>query len=321
MKIVIPGGSGHVGSVLARAFVAEQHDVVVLSRSPRAATAINPARTIAWDGRTVRPDWSREIDGADVVINLAGRTVDCRYGPRERAEILDSRVDSTRAIGEAIRAAARPPRVWLNASTATLYRHALDRPMDEATGELGGNEPGAPEKWNFSVEVGKRWEATFFGAQVPATVRRVALRSAMTMSPDRGSVFDVLSRLVRFGLGGSVGSGRQYVSWLHHVDFVRAVQFLIEREELDGPVNLASPNPLPYRDFMAELRRAWGVPIGLPATEWMLEIGTFVLRTESELVLKSRRVVPGRMLGAGFSFTYPEWPAAAADLCRGLRGR
>jgi uncharacterized protein len=185
--------------------------------------------------------------------------------------------------------------------------------MDEATGELGGGEPGAPDTWNFSVDVAKSWEQEFFAAGTPHT-RKIALRSAMVMSPDRGGIFSTLRMLVKLGLGGRAGSGRQFVSWIHEVDFVRAVEFLIERESLDGPVNLCSPHPLPYREFMRNLHLACGVPFGLPAARWMLEIGAFFLRTETELVLKSRRVVPGKLREAGFEFQFPAWPKAAREL-------
>jgi len=313
MKIVIPGGSGQVGTILARAFHGEGHEVVILSRTPEPASW----RVVSWDGATVGA-WSAEINGADVVINLTGRSVNCRYDPRNRREIMDSRVRSTRAVGAAIASARRPPRVWLQASTATIYAHRYDADNDEATGLLGGTEPGAPETWRFSIEVAKAWEHTFDEAATPAT-RKVALRSAMTMSSDAGGIFATLLTLVRCGLGGSVGNGRQFVSWIHEEDFIRAVRWLIEREEMEGAINLAAPHPLPYAEFMRALRVAWGMPIGLPATRWMLEIGTWLLRTESELVLKSRRVVPGRLQQSGFEFRFPDWPAAARELCSRLR--
>jgi hypothetical protein len=258
-------------------------------------------------------DWRAAFEAADVVVNLAGRSVNCRYNVTNRREILESRIRSTRAVSEAIARCSRPPRIWMNASTATIYRHSFHRPMDERTGELGGNEPDAPNTWRFSVEVAQAWEREFFAAPAPGT-RKVALRSAMTMSPDPGGVFDVLLGLIRKGLGGANGSGRQFVSWIHDLDFVRAIDFLIEHEELDGVVNLASPNPLPNRDFMRALREAAGAPFGLPATEWMLEIGAVFLRTETELILKSRRVVPTRLLENGFDFRFPDWPDAARDL-------
>jgi uncharacterized protein len=308
MRVVIPGGSGQVGRVLARHFHGRGDQVVVLSRKPDRA----PWRMVEWDGAT-RGDWVAELEGCDVLINLAGRSVDCRYGEANRRAIYNSRVHSTHLLNEVVGAMARPPRVWLNASTATIYRHALDRAMDEATGELGGNEAGAPDTWNFSITVAKAWEEAFFAGDTPGT-RKVAMRSAMTMSPDRGGVFDVLLRLVRSGLGGRQGAGTQYVSWIHESDFVRAVEWLIAREDLAGVVNLASPNPVTNREFMRELRAAWGVRVGLPVLPWMVEIGAAVLRTESELILKSRRVAPGRLLGSGFEFAFAEWRDAAREL-------
>jgi uncharacterized protein (TIGR01777 family) len=248
-----------------------------------------------------------------VLINLAGRSVNCRYNQNNRQEILESRVLSTRILHQAIATLEHPPAVWLNASTATIYRHALDRPMDEATGELGGDEAGAPDTWNFSIQVAKAWEEAFFSTPTPG-VRKVALRSAMTFSADRGGVFDVFLNLVRHGLGGTTLPGTQFVSWIHEIDFIRSVEFLIDRGDLTGAVNLASPHPVPNREFLCVLRRAWGARVGLPTTPWMLEVGTFLLRTESELVLKSRQVVPRRLLEAGFQFDYPTWPEAAQDL-------
>jgi uncharacterized protein (TIGR01777 family) len=313
LKIVIPGGSGQVGTLLARALSGDGHDVVVLSRRAQSRAW----RTVTWDGRSIGA-WAAEIDGADVVINLAGRSVNCRYTPENRRQIRDSRVLSTRVVGEAIRKAARPPRVWLQSSTATIYAHRFDAPNDEASGVIGGEEPGAPDTWRFSVEVAKTWEAALDAADTPGT-RKVKMRSAMIMSPDPGGIFDTLLGLVRFGFGGAAGDGRQYVSWIHEADFIRAVYWLIEHPGIDGGVNLAAPEPAPNREFMRTLRQAWGIRFGLPAARWMLEAGATVLGTESELILKSRRVVPGRLLDAGFTFRYPRWPAAAAELCHSWR--
>lgn len=308
MKIVIPGGSGQVGRILARYLKARGHEIAILTRNPRPS----PWRTIAWDGRT-RGGWVAELDHSDVCINLAGRSVNCRYTPANRRAIFDSRIDSTRLLNNVIATLDHPPPVWINASTATIYRHALDRDMDEATGELGGNEPGAPDTWNFSIDVARGWEEAFFSTPTPRT-RKVAIRSAMTFSPDRGGVFDWYSWLARIGFGGRMGSGDQFVSWIHEIDFARSVEFLIARDDLSGVVNVASPNPLPNRDFMAALSCAWGMPVGLPLPAWLIEFGAFFLRTESELVLKSRRVVPGRLLAAGFEFKFPDWPNAARAL-------
>lgn len=325
MRIVLPGGSGQVGQALARHFQQQGHHVTVLTRGPYAA----PWQTVHWDGEQTGP-WTEYLEGADACINLAGRSVNCRYDAANRQAIYDSRIQSTQLLGRVIASLAEPPRVWLNASTATIYRHALDRPgidweMDEATGELGGNEliskrRRAPETWNFSVGVARDWEAAFFAAETPRT-RKVALRSAIVFSPSADSAFGILSNLVRLGLGGKQGSGRQFVSWIHERDFARAVEFLVAREDLDGPVNVAAPNPLPNRGLMAGLREAWGVPNGFPAPSLAVKIGAFFLRTESELVLKSRRVVPGRLLDGGFEFEFPEWAEAAEDLVMEWRHR
>jgi len=308
MKIAIPGGTGQVGTLLARSFQRDGHEVTVLARTVKPA----PWRVVQWDPANLE-GWAHHLDGADVVINLAGRSVNCRYTPKNRREIVQSRVESVRAVGQAIARAARPPCIWLQASTATIYAHRYDAPNDEFSGVIGGNEPGAPETWRFSIDVVKAWEQALDDAPAGKT-RKVKLRSAMIMNPDAGSIFDTLLTLVRRGLGGTAGDGRQYISWVHGDDFTRAIYFLIERD-LDGTINVASPNPLPNREFMAVLRRAWGASIGLPATKWMLELGALFMRTESELILKSRRVVPARLLQAGFTFKHPSWPDAAQELC------
>ncbi|MDX8048714.1 TIGR01777 family oxidoreductase [Lentzea sp. BCCO 10_0798] len=306
MKIVIPGGTGQVGGVLTRAFKAAGHEVVIIGRSTG----------VRWDGHTLGR-WADEIDGADVVINLAGRSVSCRYTAENLQQMMRSRVDSAPVVGEAIAKAANPPGVWLQMSTATIYAHRFDAANDEETGVLGGREPDVPGYWTYSVEIAKRWEAELDEADTPAT-RKVALRAAMVMSPDRGGVFDYLSWLARLGLGGPVAGGHQYVSWIHDDDFVRAVALLI-REPIAGAVNLAAPNPVPQREFMRELRQAWHVPVGLPATSWMAEIGAFAIRSDTELLLKSRRVVPGRLLQAGFEFHFPNWREAAQNLAESRR--
>ncbi|MBK9264750.1 MAG: DUF1731 domain-containing protein [Polyangiaceae bacterium] len=308
MKIIIPGGSGQVGQVLARHFVGQGHDVVVLCRSAQ----VPAGRVVSWDGRTLG-GWASEIDGADVVINLAGRTVNCRYTEENLRQMMDSRVESTRVVGQAIERASRPPKLWLQMSTATIYAHRFDAPNDEATGIIGGDELDVPSYWAYSVQIAKNWEQALNEAKTPST-RKIALRTSMVMSPDREGIFDVMSGLVRFGLGGSAAGGNQFVSWIHDKDFVRAIEFLMAHEEMDGPVNVASPGPLPYNDFMRAMRDAWGIRLGLPATKWMLEIGAWAMRTDTELVLKSRRVVPGRLLEKGFAFDFTEWSKAAKDL-------
>jgi len=306
VKVVMPGGTGQVGGILERAFAAQGHDVVVLTRSPRGVGQVY------WDGSTLG-DWVKEIDGSDVVVNLAGRSVSCRYTAENLAAMMSSRVESARVVGEAIGAAARPPRLWMQMSTATIYAHRFDEANDEYDGLIGGGEAGVPEYWAYSVKIARDWEAAQERAVTPDT-RKVALRAAMVMSPGRGGVFDVLSWMARLGLGGPVAGGRQYVSWIHDRDFVRAIRLLIDRDDLSGAVNLAAPGPLPQREFMRELRSAWRMPVGLPATKRMAEIGAFAMRSDTELLLKSRRVTPGRLADAGFTFDFPQWDTAAADL-------
>jgi len=313
MKIVIPGGTGQVGALLNRAFAAAGHEVVVLTRRP------SRDGHVAWDGETMGP-WAGVLDGSEVVINLAGRSVSCRYNKTNLTEMMRSRVRSARVVGQAIAAARRPPRVWLQMSTATIYAHRFDAPNDEATGVIGGWETGVPGYWAYSVDIATAWERELTRARTPRT-RGIALRSAMVMSPDRGGVFDVLSRLARLGLGGPVAGGAQYVSWIHEHDFATAVQFLIDRDDMSGPVNLAAPDPRPQREFMRELRGAWRMPAGLPATKWMAELGALAIGSDTELLLKSRRVIPGSLLAAGFEFDYGEWARAAPDLVRRVRTR
>jgi uncharacterized protein len=314
MKFVIPGGSGQVGQLLARHLLAHQHEVVILSRGTAAH-----GRTVPWDGRSL-DSWADEIDGADVIINLAGRTVNCRYTAENLAQMLDSRVESTKVVGQAIAQAASPPRLWLQMSTATIYAHRFDAGNDETTGIIGGNEADVPDYWGFSVKIARDWEQTQREASTPHT-RQVALRSSMVMSPDRDGIFDVMLGLVRKGLGGRAGTGKQFVSWIHDKDFLRTIDWLIEHENMQGPINICSPNPLPYTEFMAAMRKSWGIGLGLPATPWMLEIGAWVMRTDTELVLKSRRVVPGLLLEKGFQFDFPRWPEAVEDLVARYRTR
>jgi uncharacterized protein len=314
MKIVIPGGTGQVGTVLARAFTGDGHAVTVLSRNPKPA---GPWRIVPWDATSLGA-WTNELEGADAVINLAGRSVNCRYSTYNRKLITDSRVNSTRVVGEAIAGCKLPPRVWLQASTATIYTHRFDAPNDEATGILGGSEPNAPDTWRFSIDVAMAWERTMNAINLQNT-RKVLLRSAITFNPDHGSAFDILLRLVRFGLGGRSGNGLQYVSWIHEADFIRAVYRLIENDSFVGAVNVAAPNPIPNEEFMRTLREEWGIGVGLPSPGWLLEIGAVFVRTETELLLKSRRVIPGRLAMQGFVFEFPTWRHAAHDLCRRWR--
>ncbi len=313
MKAVIPGGSGQVGTALASAFKDSGDEVVVLGRSPFKADW----RVVEWDGKTLGA-WASEIDGSDVVINLAGRSVNCRYNKANRLEIMDSRVDSTRIVGEAIAKSKQPPKVWLQSSTATIYAHAFDVANDDVTGQIGDDETNGPDTWKFSIDVATAWEGVTNEAATPNT-RKVLMRSAMTMGTGHGGIFDTMLGLVRKGLGGTAGSGNQYISWVHEDDFVRAARWLIDHEELSGPINLASPNPLPNREFMSIFRRSWGTRFGLPAMEWQLAIGALFMGTETELILKSRRVVPKLLTDSGFKFEFPTWEDACRDLCQQWR--
>jgi uncharacterized protein (TIGR01777 family) len=308
-KLILAGGTGFLGTVLASHFDALGWEVVVLTR--RADSAPSRARQVIWDGETIGA-WARELEGAEALVNLSGRSVDCRYTPKNRRIIMDSRVKPTRVLGEAISRCVAPPRVWLNASSATIYRHTLDTAWDE-TGSDFTPTPAVHDE--FSLDVIHAWESAFHAAPVPRT-RRVALRTTMVLGHARNSVFPVLCRLARFGLGGRMGSGRQFVSWLHQEDFCRAVGWLIAHEEVSGPVNLAAPNPLTNAEMMSHFRELVGAPFGLPAKEWMLEIGAFFLRTETELILKSRRVIPGKLIAGGFEFRFPTMREALQDLHR-----
>jgi uncharacterized protein (TIGR01777 family) len=311
-RVVLAGGNGFIGRLLQKNLVAGNYEVVVLTRSPGAGeTAI---RQVHWDGYTLG-DWAGELESAHALVNLAGRSVNCRYNPRNRREILESRIQSTQVLGEAIARCRQPPQVWLNASTATIYKHTFDREMDEATGEIGAT-PEAKDA--FSIEVARAWEEAFFEAPTPAT-RKVALRTAMVFAADKGGVYRTLRGLTRWGLGGAIAGGRQFISWIHEVDFCSAVEWLISRVDFSGPVNVASPNPIPQREMMRIIRRECGVPFGLPATRWMLEVGAFVHRTEAELIIKSRRVVPGRLLAAGFQFRFPNMEDAVREIEQCIR--
>jgi uncharacterized protein (TIGR01777 family) len=305
-RLVIAGGSGFLGSVLADHFVARGMEVVILTRNPCAS--VDGIRKVRWDGAT-SGDWVKELDGSCAAINLAGISVNCRYHARNRKLLLDSRLDSTRVLGEAMARCANPPPVWLNSSTATIYKHTLGPAWDEA-GEIGGC---AEAKDMFSVHIATEWERVFNEATTPRT-RKVALRTAMVLGHARNSVLPNLLRLGRLGLGGRLAGGRQYVSWIHQEDWCRAVEWLLDRTNLDGTVNLAAPNPVTNAEFMTTIRRVCGASFGLPAPRWLLEIGAFFLRTETELLIKSRRVAPGKLLANGFTFRHPHLLPAIQQL-------
>lgn len=322
-RIILAGGSGFLGGVLANYFSDRGWEVVILTRqvtpAPSAAcgsTAPRPAspsyrgpvRSALWDGLTVGA-WQSELEDATALINLSGKSVNCRYTPGNRRQILDSRINSTRVLGEAIGRCSSPPPVWLNASTATIYKHTLGDPNDEA-GEIAAT-PEAKDA--FSIEVGQAWERALNEARTPRT-RKVAPRMTMVLGLGQNSVFPVLRRLVRFGLGGKMGRGNQFVSWIHELDFCRALEWLIAHDNMAGPINLAAPNPITNREMMRTLRRVYGVPFRLPATRWMLEVGAWLMRTETELIIKSRRAIPRRLLESGFDFRFPTIQGAFENL-------
>lgn len=299
-KLVITGGSGYIGHLLAEHFARRFYTVVILSR--QALETLPHARTVRWDGENLGA-WAKELEGAAAIINMAGRSVNCRYNEKNKQEIYDSRLHSTRVIGDAIGNCQNPPPLWINSSSATIYRHALDRAMDDATGEIGSG---------FSVDVCRRWEKMLFDAVTPDT-RKIALRSAIVISKE-GEAMEAFLKLTKFGLGGKLGPGTQFMSWIHGNDFTRIIEFLMEHQELDGVINCAAPDPIPNARFMSVLRRLCHRPIGLPATVWMLKIGAWLLGTETELLLKSRRVVPRRLVDAGFQFKYPDIESALREI-------
>lgn len=299
-KLILPGGAGFLGRVLSDYFAPQGYEIVVLSRGNYAPEG---ARLVRWDGETLG-NWASELEGSNAVINLAGRSVNCRYNDKNKQEIYDSRLNSTRVLGEAIAQCQKPPPLWINSSSATIYRHAEDREMDEETGEI---------RHGFSVDVCQKWEAVLNEANTPHT-RRIALRSAMVFGPQSGGVMDAFASLTKRGLGGTLGTGTQWVSWIHSEDFARIVEWVLLHNQLSGPVNCAAPHPLLNHEFMKILRETAKAPFGLPATSWMLEIGAFFMGTETELLLKSRRAVPCRLLESGFAFHFPDWRTACENI-------
>jgi len=301
-QIVIFGANGFLGRYLARHYQNQGREVVCIARNRSGWSG--DGMFLEWDGKTLGP-WALALEGAERVINLAGRNVNCRYDERNRREILDSRVDSTRVIGQAIAACKIPPKLWINSSTATIYRHAEDHAQDEWTGEPGDG---------FSVGIARAWEEAFFAAAVPGSTRKIALRTGMVLANEDGTVFDVLRHLTRRGLGGRMGKGTQRVSWIHMEDFLEAVDFLAADPLLDGVFNLTTPEFPTNRELMQIFREQQGAPFGLPASEWMLAVGARLMKTETELVLKSRWADPMRLREAGFRWRWPHLEGTLADL-------
>jgi len=300
-KIIIAAGTGFLGNVLINHFKDSIDDIMVLTRGKSATK--NGVRYINWDAKTFT-GWETEMEGADVLINLAGKSVDCRYTETNKNEIMASRVDSTVILGKAINACSNPPKHWLNSSTATIYRHSTDKQMDEATGEIGHD---------FSMNVAKMWERAFFEANTPHTLQ-TALRTSIVLGKD-GGAFVPLKRLAQLAFGGSQGSGNQFVSWIHEEDFARAVAFIISHK-IEGAVNVVSPAPTRNTDFMKALRQAVKMPIGINIPTGLLQLGAALIGTEPELVLKSRNVIPKRLAQNGFLFEYSTADKALKELVK-----
>lgn len=299
-KIILAGGTGSLGTKLANYYSDKAREIIILSRKSKAAQG--NIRTVVWDAKTTG-DWVMELEGADILINLCGKNVNCRYTEKNKAEILNSRLTPTRLLGEVIANLKTPPALWLNAASATIYRHAEDRPQDEETGDIG---------YGFSIDVCKQWERTFLEQQTPQT-RKAALRIGIVLSQN-GGAFPALCNLVKLGLGGNQGNGNQYVTWIHEQDVAAITEWIYNHPELTGAINVTSPNALKNADVMRIIRKAYSIPFGLPSPKWLLEIGAAIIGTETELVLKSRWVYPKRLLDSGYKFQYPKADHAINDL-------
>lgn len=299
-RIVLAGGSGYLGSVLAAHFSRIAEEVIILSRTPRRTT--NNIRTIVWDGRQ-QGAWIHGLEEADLLVNLCGKNVNCRYNERNKQEILRSRIEPTELLGQVIGHLKQPPALWINVTSATIYRHAEDRAQDEKTGEEGHG---------FSVDICRQWEEAFFKTLTPRT-RKIALRMGIVLGRKDG-VFPRLLNLVKYGLGGKQGSGSQFVSWIHEQDAAHCVEWLTEQPALSGIINCTAPNAVSNRELMALIRKTSGKPIGLPSPAWLLEVGAVVIGTETELILKSRWVTPKRLLDAGYRFHFPAAAEAVQDI-------
>nr|WP_144929031.1 TIGR01777 family oxidoreductase [Paenibacillus bovis] len=280
-KIVIAGGTGFIGKYFENKFKTLGYEVKIISRQ---------SPNISWDNKHAIVD---ALENAEMLINLAGKSVNCRYNDKNKAEILNSRIKTTKILGNALSECKNPPSLWINSSTATIYRHAEDRAMTEMEGEIGSG---------FSVDVAKQWEQTFFSFTLPKT-RQVALRISIVLGGS-GGVMTPYKYLVKFGLGGKQGSGEQMFSWIHVEDLYNILLFIKDREDMNGVINCSTPNPVTNETLMKELRTAFNRKFGLPAAKWMLELGAILIRTETELILKSRWVIPEKLLKYGFSFQY-----------------
>lgn len=298
-KLIIAAGTGFLGQVLVHHFKNKFDEIVILTRGK--SQTIDRIKYVNWNAKTFS-GWEKELENADVLINLVGKSVDCRYTKKNKQDILWSRIKSTKILNEAVLKCQNPPKHWLNSSTATIYRFSLDKEMDEIEGEIGND---------FSINVALSWEKAFFKTETPKTLK-TALRTSIVLGKN-GGAFIPLQRLAKIGFGGKQGNGNQFVSWIHEEDFARAVDFIIEKE-LTGKVNIVSPKPIRNVDFMSKLRKAVNFPFGIPLSKTLLEIGSFFIRTETELVLKSRNVIPKRLLENGFEFKFGNIDEAFQDL-------
>ena len=313
MKIVIPGGTGFLGQLLIKSFLSdsEKHELLVLSRGGRSKIAGGSVRVVPWDACTLG-EWAREIDGADVVINMTGKSVKCLYTDKVLKILRDSRVLSTEAVGQAIKQAQNPPPLWIQMSSSAVYAHSFDKPNDEESGQIG-EKPGVPRTWKKISELAQDWEKALHSFPTDKT-RKVLARCGVVMGLKKGSAFDIFVKLSRWGLGGPIAGGKQMVTWMHEQDFVQSIKFLLKNDNISGPVNLCSPHPVSQEEFMKTLRETVGVKIGLPAPKWMIELSSYLIRIDSELSLKSRYVIPKVLSDNNFNFKFPDWPSAAKEL-------
>lgn len=296
MKIVIAGGTGFLGESLERYFEAKKHEVFILSRNPKRENEIY------WDAKTLG-DWSKGLENADVLINLVGKSVDCRYTEKNKAEIYSSRICSTQILQKAVDQTENKPKLWINASSATVYIHSETQQNTEASGTIGDD---------FSMNICKSWEAEFF-KQKDNLTRKVALRTSIVLG-NEGGAFPKLKTVTKWGLGGKQGRGNQMVSWIHIEDFCRAISFVVTEKTISGAINITAPNPIPNHFLMEELRGKMGKSFGLDASVWQLEIASLFLNTETELLLKSRNVIPEILQKKGFRFLYPTLSLALSSL-------
>ncbi|MBS1523346.1 MAG: TIGR01777 family oxidoreductase [Bacteroidetes bacterium] len=299
-KIILAGGNGYLGGVLARYYRYIAEEVIILSRKPKAAE--DNIKTVLWDGKT-KGEWIKELEGADMLINLCGKNVNCRYTAKNREEIIRSRVVPTALLNEVVGELSNPPALWINITSATIYRHAEDFAQDEAAGQIG---------YGFSIDVCRQWEETFF-SECKVSARKVAFRMGIVLGRS-DSVFPRLLNLVRFGLGGRQGNGEQYVSWVHEQDVARSTEWILDHPEMIGVINCTAPEAIKNTELMHALRKSYGMPVGLPTPAWLLNVGARIIGTETELILKSRWVAPKRLLDSGYQFLFTKADYAIDDI-------